>query len=128
MGSPSGTFIKAMLNLIVNCEGLSLAKVMEPSRDTLSNVSSGVVPEKVKPSAYVTVPDGVLMTISTMPDVCAGLTTLIFVAETMVNEATFVPPKVTAVAPVKSVPVPSLMVTVVPPDIRPKLGFMFAEK
>ena len=48
-----------------------------------------------------------------------GVTAVIEVSETTVTELAAVPPIVTAVAPVKPVPV---MVTLVPPALGPALG------
>ncbi|GGV73214.1 hypothetical protein GCM10015535_00090 [Streptomyces gelaticus] len=56
------------------------------------------------------VPSGVVTVICTVP-VPAGASAVILVADTTVNEADGVPPKATAVAPVKPVPV---SVTTVP--------------
>jgi hypothetical protein len=63
---------------------------------------------KVKPVS-VSVPPGVVT--DTLPVVPAATTAVMLVAETTVNEAAAVPPKLTAVAPVKFVPV---IVTVAP--------------
>jgi hypothetical protein len=62
----------------------------------------------VKPASNA-VPPGVVTI--TLPEVPAATTAVIIVEETTVNEVAGVPPKVTAVAPVKFVPV---MVTVAP--------------
>ncbi|MEY9227942.1 hypothetical protein ABIF78_000265 [Bradyrhizobium japonicum] len=64
------------------------------------------------------VPPGVVTRISTVL-VPAGDVAVIWVAELTVKPAAAVPPKVTAVAPVKLVPV---MVTVVPPPPGPDVG------
>jgi len=59
------------------------------------------------------------MTTSTAPAAWAGAVAVIWVAELTVKDVAGVPPKVTAVAPVKFVPV---IVTVVPPAVAPELG------
>ena len=64
------------------------------------------------------VPPVVVTLMSTVP-VPGGEVAVIDVAELTVKPAAAVPPKVTAVAPVKLVPV---MVTVVPPAIGPTVG------
>nr|WP_245659861.1 hypothetical protein [Nocardia gamkensis] len=55
----------------------------------------------------------------TAPATPGGTTAVIWVAETMVNEVAAVAPKVTAVAPVRLVPV---SVTVFAPELGPWLG------
>jgi hypothetical protein len=64
------------------------------------------------------VPSGVVMLTSTVP-VPAGDTTVTLVGEFTVTFVAAIPPKVTPVALVKSVPV---MVTVVPPNLDPVFG------
>src|SRR5437870_1945076 len=56
---------------------------------------------------------------STVPAACAGEVAVIFVAEFTMKLAAGVPPKDTAVAPVKFVPV---MMTLVPPAVVPLFG------
>jgi hypothetical protein len=56
---------------------------------------------------------------STVPADSAGAVAVTWVAETTVNEAAAVPPKATALAPVKFVPV---TVTAVPPATGPAFG------
>lgn len=63
---------------------------------------------KVNPFC-VAVPPGVVT--ETLPEVPAAIIAVILVADTTLNDAAAVPPKLTAVAPVKFVPV---IVTVVP--------------
>nr|WP_280295041.1 hypothetical protein [Nocardia abscessus] len=64
------------------------------------------------------VPPGVVTVTCTVP-VPAGATAVIWVAELTVNELAGVAPKLTAVAPVRFVPV---MTTVVPPVTGPAFG------
>ena len=64
-------------------------------------------------------PPAVVTTTSTAPAACAGVVTVIDVAEFTVTPVAGVPPKVTDVAPVRFVPV---IVTVVPPAVGPALG------
>ncbi len=56
---------------------------------------------------------------STVPAAWAGEVAVIWLAELTVKLVAAVPPKETAVAPVKSVP---LMVTFVPPAVEPEVG------
>ena len=65
-------------------------------------------------------PPGVVTVMSTLPTACAGATAVICVAELTVKLVAAVPPKDTAVAPVKLVPV---MTTDVPPVSGPALTF-----
>ena len=65
------------------------------------------------------VPLGVVTVMSTVPAVCAGEVAVIDVALFTVNDAAAVAPKLTAVAPVKPVPV---IVTDVPPAVGPLVG------
>jgi hypothetical protein len=60
----------------------------------------------------------------TVPAECAGVTAVIWVAELTVNEVAGVPPKLTAVAPVRFVPVRT---TVVPPVTDPDAGEMLVK-
>jgi len=55
------------------------------------------------------------------PAACAGVVAVIWVALLTVKLEAAVPPKVTAVAPIKPVPV---IITVVPPAIGPAAGAM----
>jgi hypothetical protein len=71
----------------------------------------------VKP-ALVAVPPAVVT--DTFPDAPASTTAMMLVADTTINEAAAVPPKLTAVVPVKFVPV---IVTVVPAE--PPVGVKF---
>ena len=73
----------------------------------------------MNPPVLVPVPPGVVTTTSTAPATCAGLVTVILVAETTTTLVPAVPPKVTPVAPLKFVPV---NVTDVPPADRPVDG------
>ena len=66
------------------------------------------------------VPPAVTTVTSTTP-VPAGLVAVIWVSETTVNAAAWVPPKFTAVAPVKLAPV---IVTCVPPAGVPTAGLI----
>ena len=68
--------------------------------------------------ADVTEPPGVVTLMVTVPAVSAGVLTTIFVAASDVTVAAL-PPKVTAVAPLRWVP---LMVTTVPPVVEPVAG------
>ena len=65
------------------------------------------------------VPLGVVTVISMVPATWAGAVAVICVALLTVNEVAAVPPKDTAVAPVKPVPV---IITGVPPVIDPEVG------
>ena len=65
------------------------------------------------------VPAGVVTVTLTVPPACAGATAEIWVAELTVKLVAAVPPKDTAVAPVKLVPV---IVTCVPPASGPEAG------
>jgi hypothetical protein len=67
----------------------------------------------------VEVPPGVVTVTSAAPADRAGELTVIWVAEATVNDVAAVVPKVTAVAPVKLVPV---IVTEVPPASGPTAG------
>ena len=67
----------------------------------------------------VTLPAGVVTAIVTGPAACAGVTAVRVVALETLNDVTGVPPKLTAVAPVKFVPV---RVRVVPPAVAPTFG------
>ena len=74
----------------------------------------------MKPFDSVAVPPAVVTAISTVvPGVPAGEVAVICVAESTVYEVAFVPPKVTAVAPVRSVP--ARTTDVAPPD-GPEFG------
>lgn len=64
-------------------------------------------------------PPEVVTVTSTVPDTPAGAVAVFDVAELTVNALVFVPPNLTAVAPVK--PVPGI-VTVVRPACRPEVG------
>jgi hypothetical protein len=64
------------------------------------------------------VPSGVVTVTSTVPTGSAGVVALIEVSEITTNGAD-VPPKSTAVAPVKPLP---LMITAVPPETGPEVG------
>jgi hypothetical protein len=83
-----------------------VTKVPTGPLDGLKDVMTGG--GKVNP-ASTPVPLGVVTL--TFPEVPAATTAVMLVAETTVKEVAAVPPKLTAVAPVKSVPV---TVTVVP--------------
>ena len=61
-------------------------------------------------------PPGVVTVTSTVPALPAGETAVIWVAELKVKLAALVAPNITAVTPVKSVPV---MTTEVPPAVGP---------
>ena len=65
------------------------------------------------------VPAGVVTVTSTLPAAPAGATAVIEVAELTVNNVAAVAPNLTAVAPLKLVPV---MVTRVPPAVEPLAG------
>ena len=84
-------------------------------------VTVGGLSEKVKRSAepVALVPLGVVTVTSTIP-LPGGEIALIEVALLTVNEDAAIDPKLTAVAPVKPVPV---MVTLVPPAAGPVFGF-----
>jgi preprotein translocase subunit SecG len=69
----------------------------------------------------VLVPFGVITVILTVPTAPAGLTAVIDVALFTVKLAAAVLPKLTAVAPVKLVPV---IVTDVPPEVGPLPGLI----
>ncbi len=65
------------------------------------------------------VPPGPVTTISVTPAACGGETATMLVAELALKLVAGVPANVTAVAPVKFVPV---IVTVVPPLVLPEVG------
>ena len=67
------------------------------------------------------VPPTVVTLTSTVPALPTGVVAVIWVAELTVNPLAAVAPKVTAVAPVKFVPV---IVTVVPPAVGPAVAVM----
>ena len=67
----------------------------------------------------VTLPAGVVTAIVTGPAACAGVTAVMVVELVTVKDFTGVPPKLTAVAPVKFVPV---IVIFTPPAAEPTLG------
>jgi len=67
----------------------------------------------------VTLPAGVVTAIVTGPAACAGVTAVRVVALETLNDVTGVPPTLTAVAPVKFVPV---IVIFTLPAAEPKLG------
>ncbi len=64
-------------------------------------------------------PPGEVTTTDAAPIVPIGVIAVIWVGELTVNEAAFTPPKVTAVTPVKLLPV---IITVVPPTLLPVFG------
>jgi hypothetical protein len=70
----------------------------------------------VHPFVNVSVPTGVVTTMLPRPALPAAVTAVIWVAESTVKEAVEIPLKLTAVAPVKPVPV---ITTVVPPVVVP---------
>src|ERR1700744_2733489 len=84
----------------------------------LADVTVGT-PAYVYTPVPVPLPPGVVTTTSTAPAACAGVVAVMEVALLTVTDVAAVPPNVTAVAPVKFVPV---MVTVVPPAIGPLAG------
>jgi len=88
---------------------------------TLLIVGGGGLKKKAVLAAFV--PPAVAASTLAAPGECAGVVAVICVALFTVKLAAFVPPKVTLVAPVKFVPV---MVTFVPPLIRPESGLTFA--
>ena len=65
------------------------------------------------------VPPGVVTVTSTVPADCAGSTAVMLVALLTVKVVAVVDPKLTAVAPVRLVPV---IVTGVPPPVGPAVG------
>ena len=69
----------------------------------------------------VPVPPGVVTATSKRPAACAAVVAVICVALSTVKVVTAVPPMVTAVAPVKLVPV---IVTLVPPKVVPDVGLI----
>ena len=66
------------------------------------------------------VPPGVVTVTSTVPADCAGSSAVMLVAPLTVKLVAVVEPKVTAVAPVRLVPV---IVTLLPPAVGPEVGF-----
>ncbi len=66
-------------------------------------------------------PPGVVTATSTAPAACAGVVAVMVVALTTVTLVAGTPPNVTAVAPVRLVPV---MVTLVPPTVVPLVGLI----
>ena len=75
----------------------------------------------MKPLASVAEPDAVVTTTFTRPASCDGVVTVTELAEATTRFAPGVPPNVTDVAPVKFVPV---MTIVEPPVVRPVFGEM----
>jgi hypothetical protein len=86
-------------------------------------VTVGAVDDKVKVNWSVepatVVPVGVVTVMSTVAAVSAGEVAVQVVAVEQLNDAAAVEPNLTAVAPVRLVPV---MVTLVPPDVGPDVG------
>jgi hypothetical protein len=74
------------------------------------------------PAPVALVPPGVVTVTSTVPAACAGAVAVIDVSLLTVKVVAAVAPKLTALAPVKPVPV---MVTLFPPAVDPLLGFTF---
>jgi hypothetical protein len=89
-----------------------------PEGDTLVTVG-GATYVNSSAGEVAEFPPVVVTVTSTVPAVPAGATAVIEVAEMMVNEVAGVVPKLTALAPVKFVPV---IATVVPPDVEPLVG------
>lgn len=75
----------------------------------------------MNPPVLVTVPPELVNATSTAPAALAGVTTVIDVALEFTIDVPAVPPKVTAVVPVKFVPA---IVTVVPPAVGPDAKFV----
>ena len=75
----------------------------------------------MKPSAFVTVPPGVVTTTSLAPMMPAGVSAVIEVALTTTTLVAATPPTVTRLAPVEFVPV---IVNGVPPVNTPLFGLM----
>jgi hypothetical protein len=73
--------------------------------------------EKVK--LVVIVPPGVTTAMVTLPGARGGVTAVIWVAELTTKEVALTPPNVTAVVPMKLVPV---IITDVPPAVVPETG------
>ena len=85
----------------------------------LTDVTTGVPKVKRSATDIAEVPTALVTVISTVPAACAGDTAVICVPELMTKLAAAVPPKLTAVAPPKPVPV---MITEVPPPVLPAPG------
>ena len=81
--------------------------------------TAGVAATKVKTSLARAIPPGVITSTVTAPATRTGVTAVIWVALTTVNDVALIPPNVTPVAPVKFVP---FIVTVTPPDVVPLVG------
>ncbi len=75
----------------------------------------------LSPAETTEVPPGVMTVTSTRPAACAGATAVAEVADTGVTAVAAAVPKVTAVMPVRFVPV---IVTTVPPAIGPDVGLI----
>ncbi len=73
----------------------------------------------MKPLETLAVPPGFVTATVLVPDVPAGVTAVSVVELTTVTDVAAEPPMVTAVVPVKLVP---LMVMAVPPAVGPRLG------
>src|SRR5690606_38361241 len=89
-----------------------------PSASDTSPIDSPGASKENAP-ARVALPPGVVTATSTAPAAWAGVTAVIWVALSTVKLAAGVPPNVTAVASVRSVPV---SVTLVPPATGPVAG------
>jgi hypothetical protein len=98
-----------------------IVTVVPPAVDPLTGDTESIVgvPTYVKPLVSVAEPPGVVKTTFTAPAACAGATTVTEVALTLVKVVPAEPSKVTAVVPVRFVPV---IVTVVPPAVGPLEG------
>jgi hypothetical protein len=86
---------------------------------TFVTVGPGVAKENRSAALAVLVPPGVVTATSTVPVAPAGDVVVIDVADTTVNGTAEAVPNLTAVAPVKFVPV---IVTAVPPAVEPPVG------
>ena len=106
----------APVRLVPESVTVVLPRVVPEFGDAPDNVGAGVT--KVNPFVSVVLPPGVVMTTSTVPEPCAGVVTVADV-DVLVVTVPAVPPKVTALAPVRLVPE---SVTVVLPSVVPEFG------
>jgi hypothetical protein len=95
-----------------------VAPAVDP-KDGVNEVIVGTLASKTKTSLALAMPPGVTTSTVTGPEARAGVVAVICVDELIVKFVALVPPKRTAVAPVKFVPA---ITTTVPPEVVPELG------
>ena len=97
----------------------SAGAVADDEPATPSGAFGAAIGVYVNRPAPVPVPLAVVTSMATVPAACGGATAVMLVGELTVKDVALTPPNVTAVAPVKPVPV---MVTEVPPESGPLAG------